>query len=89
MSEIPPIIDVVDVTLLGRYLVELEFENGDNRVIDLEPYLQGPMFEPIREDYDLFCQVEVDARAGTIIWPNGADLSPRTLYAESKPKVPA
>ena len=89
MSEIPPVIDVVRVTLLGRYLVELEFENGDERVIDLEPYLRGPMYRELRDDYDLFCQVDVDPEAGTISWPNGADISPRTLYAESKPKVPA
>lgn len=89
MSEIPPVIDVVRVTLLGRYLVELEFENGDERVIDLEPYLRGPMYRELRDDYDLFCQVDVDTEAGTISWPNGADISPRTLYAESKPKVPA
>lgn len=89
MSEIPPVIDVVRVTLLGRYLVELEFENGDERVIDLEPYLRGPMYEALRDDYDLFCEVDVDPETGTISWPNGADISPRTLYAESKPKVPA
>lgn len=89
MNEILPVVDVVGVTLLGRYLVELEFEDGQVRVIDLEPYLEGPMFERLRDDYDLFCQVEVDPRAGTIVWPTGADISPRTLYAESKPKVPA
>lgn len=86
---IPPVVDVVDVTLLGRYVVELTFEDGEVRIIDLEPYLTGPMYEPLRDDYDLFCRARVDPQAGTIVWPNGADISPRTLYAESKPKVPA
>lgn len=89
MSEIRPIIDVVDVQLLGRYVIELAFENGEVRIIDLEPYLTGRMFEPLVENYDVFCDVRVDPGAGTIVWPNGADMSPRTLYAESKPKVPA
>lgn len=89
MSEIAPIIDVVDVELLGRYVVELTFEDGEVRIADLEPYLTGPMFEPLADDYELFCEVRVDPRAGTIVWPNGADISPRTLYAESEPKVPA
>jgi hypothetical protein len=88
-DSIPPVVDVVDVTLLGRYVVELTFEDAEVRIIDLEPYLIGPMYEPLRHDYDLFCHVRVDPRAGTIVWPNGADISPRTLYAESKPKVPA
>ena len=89
MSEFEPLIDVTDVRVLSRYLVELTFANGDVRVIDLEPFLWGEMFEPLLADYTLFRSVRVDPEAGTIVWPNGADLSPRTLYAESKPAVPA
>lgn len=89
MSEMAQLIDVTGVRVLGRYLVELRFANGELNVIDLEPLLWGPMFEPIVRDYAFFCQIAVDPEAGTIVWPNGADLSPRTLYAESKPAVPA
>jgi hypothetical protein len=89
MDELHPLIDVVAARVLARYVVELEFENGEVRVIDLEPYLWGEMFEPLLRDYELFRAVAVDEEAGTISWPNGADLSPRTLYAESKPAVPA
>ena len=89
MSELAPLIDVAGVRVLARYVVELTFADGAVRVIDLEPLLWGPMFEPLVADYDLFCQVTVDGDAGTIVWPNGADISPRTLYAESKPAVPA
>jgi hypothetical protein len=81
--------DVTGVRVLGRYVVELRFANGELKVIDLEPLLWGPMFEPLVGDYGLFRQVRVDPDAGTIVWPNGADLSPRTLYGESKPAVPA
>jgi hypothetical protein len=89
MTEMAPLIDVTGVRVLGRYVVELEFADGAVRVIDLEPLLWGPMFESLVADYDLFRQVTVDRDAGTIVWPNGADISPRTLYAESKPAVPA
>jgi hypothetical protein len=89
MDELAPLIDVTAVRVLARYVVELEFANGETRVIDLEPFLWGEMFEPLRADYDLFRKVRVDAEAGTVVWPNSADLSPRTLYAESKPAVPA
>lgn len=89
MTDLQPLIDVTGVRVLARYVVELTFADGSVRVIDLEPLLWGEMFEPLTTDYDTFRQVRVDPDAGTIVWPNGADISPRTLYAESKPVVPA
>ncbi len=89
MNELAPLIDVNDVRILARYVVELTFADGSERVIDLEPLLWGPMFEPLLADYELFRQVKVDPDAGTIVWPNGADVSPRTLFAESRPTIPA
>lgn len=87
-GELAPMTEVRAVRVLGRYTVELTFADGAVRVIDLEPFLWGEMFEAIKRDYELFVQVAVDPDAGTIVWPTGADLSPRTLYAESKPAVP-
>ena len=89
MTDLEPLIDVTGVRVLARYVVELTFADGSVRVIDLEPLLWGPMFEPLVANYSLFRRVDVDTEAGTIAWPNGADISPRTLYAESKPAVPA
>lgn len=89
MSDLASLIEVNAVRVLGRYVVELTFADGSVRVIDLEPLLWGPMFEPLVADYGLFGQVRVDGDAGTIVWLNGADISPRTLYADSKPAVPA
>ena len=89
MTDLEPLIDVTGVRVLARYVVELTFADGNVRVIDLEPLLWGEVFAPLVSDYSLFRQVRVDPDAGTIVWPNGADISPRTLYAESKPAVPA
>jgi len=89
MSELPQIIDVIEARILARHIVELHFEDGERRVIDLEPYLVGPIFQALVADYELLRAMRVDPDAGTIVWPNGADISPRTLYAESKRVVPA
>ena len=89
MGDLPDVIDVIEARILARHIVELTFADGERRVLDLEPYLHGAMFEPLARDYELFRQMTVDPDAGTIVWPNGADMSPRTLYAESKRVVPA
>jgi hypothetical protein len=88
-DEFGPPVSVLGVRVLSRYVVELDFDDGTTRVIDLEPSLWGEMFEPLLADYSYFTQVRIDPDSGAIVWPNGADLSPRTLYMESKPKVPA
>jgi len=49
---------------------------------------EGPVFEPLK-DPKVFRQVRVDKEAGTVAWPNGADLDPDVLYIRSVPlKLP-
>ncbi len=83
-----PIIDVTEVRVLSRYILEFTFETGESKVLDVEPLLKGPIFDELRRDYRLFKQVRADQEAGTITWPNGADISPRTLYRRSRDVVP-
>jgi Protein of unknown function (DUF2442) len=72
--------DVTDVEVLHGHVVRLRFADGFERTIDLDPYLHGPVFREIRANSALFAAVEVDPEAGTIVWPNGADLAPDVLY---------
>jgi hypothetical protein len=88
MTDLEQLIDVTGVQVLTGHVVELTFADGNVRVIDLQPFLWGEMFAPLVADYGLFRQVHVDPGAGTTVWPNGAAISPRTLYAESKPAGP-
>jgi hypothetical protein len=70
---------VETVQPLEGYTVELRLTDGTRRVVDLTPYLRGPVFEPILRDASLFRAVTVDSTLGTIVWPNGADLDPDVL----------
>jgi len=70
---------------LGGFRVRLGFTDGSERELDLEPYLRGPIFEPLRQDPRQFAAVEVDPLLGTIVWPNGADIDPDVLYHGREP----
>ena len=76
---------IKEVEALDGFKVRLTFTNETTRTIDLDTYLRGPVFAPIRSSPDLFRRVRVDDEAGTIVWPNGADLDPDVLYLGLKP----
>jgi len=67
------------------YRVQIEFTDGTKKEIDLEPYLHGPVFDPIRKEPEVFCSLHVDQRMETIAWENGADIEPDVLYRGLKP----
>lgn len=65
---------------LDGFALRIDFDDGTVREIDLEAELWGPVFEPLRQDPQLFRQVRVDKELGTIVWPNGADFDPDVLH---------
>jgi hypothetical protein len=70
---------------LKDFRVRLEFTDGTTKEIDLQRYLHGPIFEPIRTDPQMFRAVKVDPRGGTLAWDNGADIDPDVLYKDLTP----
>jgi hypothetical protein len=73
------------VEALEGFVLRLAFDDGTVREVDLEAHLWGPVFEPLREDEQLFRQVRVDEALGTIVWPNGADMDPDVLHGNAAP----
>ena len=71
---------VVAAQVCGAFSLLVDFDDGMSKQVDLRPLLNGPIFEPLR-DPDAFANVRVDHEAGTIVWPNGADVAPETLYS--------
>ena len=74
-----PIRRVVSFEIAGEYTLRVRFEDGVERAIDFAPVLSGELFSPLR-DANLFRQVRLDPEAYTLVWPNGADFDPATLY---------
>lgn len=71
---------VRDARYVDGYRLLLAFEDGSTRLVDLEPHLDGDIFEPLK-DLNYFRTVQVNSDIDTIVWDNGADMSPDFLYA--------
>ena len=70
---------VKDVAYVSGFKLVLTFEDGSMKLVDLEPHLDGEVFEPLR-DVNYFRTVCVNPELDTIVWENGADMSPDFLY---------
>src|ERR1700738_3392275 len=68
---------VISATYRGGYLIHLTFNDGSEKTIDFRHWLDGPIFEPLK-DPNYFPTFFIDG--GTVAWPNGADIAPETLY---------
>jgi hypothetical protein len=64
----------------GKYLIRLTFNDGKSGTVDVQPLLDGPIFEPLK-NLDYFRRFFIEG--GTLSWPNGADIAPETLYEKA------
>jgi hypothetical protein len=76
---IHPIYRAISCRSLPPYTLELCFNDGELRVVDLEPILAGSLYGPLRDEA-LFSQVRIDPETGVPVWPNGADFDPAILH---------
>lgn len=74
-----PIHRVTEFQIVGPYMLSVRFADGTEQRIDFRPVLRGVLFGPL-QDPKLFNAVTLDQKAGTLVWPNGADFDPATLH---------
>ncbi len=70
---------VTEVRLMNAYELQLTFNDGVVKMVDLLGELYGEIFAPLK-DLSVFNQVRVNPETNTIEWPNGADFAPEFLY---------
>jgi hypothetical protein len=70
----------------GGHRIHVTFNDGKSGTIDFAPWLEGPMFEPLK-DSAYFQRFFLDG--GTVSWPNGADIAPETLFAQAQASAAA
>lgn len=76
------LLDIVKVEVKPHFMLHLEFENGENRIFDMLPYINKKPFVQLK-DSSLFALAFVDY--GTVVWPGNIDIAPETLYDRSRP----
>ena len=64
---------------VAPFTLRVRFEDDSFQLIDFRPVLKGQLYGPLR-DRALFDQVAIDPEVCTLVWPNGADFDPATLY---------
>ena len=69
---------------VSEYRLLLTFEDGEVRLVNLKPHLDGEVFQPLK-DLDYFKLFQADLELDTVVWPNGADFSPDFLYEIGQP----
>lgn len=72
---------VVRAEYRDGYRIHLTFNDGSQKTVDFTQWLDGPIFQPLR-DPAYFQRFFLDG--GTVVWPNGADIAPETLYAQAE-----
>ncbi len=71
---------VKSASYAGNYRLRIRFDDGRTKLVDLGPYLDGPIFEPLK-DISYFKRFRVNKDIDTVVWPNDADFSPDFLYS--------
>jgi hypothetical protein len=71
---------VKSASYAGDYRLKVRFDDDRTELVDLAPYLDGPIFEPLK-NVSYFKQFRVNKDIDTVVWPNDADFSPDFLYS--------
>ncbi len=69
---------VVQAKYVQDYVLDITFNDGTQKRVDISQWFKGPVFEPLRKKA-YFKRFFVEA--ATVAWPNGVDIAPESLYA--------
>jgi hypothetical protein len=83
MAQVPPLVHVTGVAVIGDHSLRLLFEDGTVGDVSFEDSEWTGVFEPLRDPGE-FAKVFVDSQFGTIAWPNGLDMAPEPLYEAAR-----
>lgn len=74
------ILHILRAKVVGSHTLQVTFNDGTTKTVNVEKLLEGPVFQPLKEP-DYFARMTVDPICRTVVWPNGADLAPEALHS--------
>ena len=77
MSAMNYLPEVRRAKLVEGFIVNLRFDDGTEKHIDISQWFKGPAFKALKNPR-VFNKFFVEG--GTLAWPNGVDIAPETLY---------
>jgi hypothetical protein len=83
MADVPPLVHITEVAVIGDHELRLTFEDGTVGDVAFGAEEWRGVFEPLR-DPAVFAQVSVDGELGTVVWPGRLDMAPEPLYEEAR-----
>ncbi len=72
---------VIEVAARDNFNLFLSFDNGEEKVFDVRPYLDKGVFEELQS---LAYFKQVRPFFGGVQWPHEQDFGPDTLYLEAR-----
>ncbi len=73
--------DIIDVRVVKEYTLHIVFENDVQGEVDISQVIPFEGIFSNLKDKEYFSTVCVNKELGTIVWDNGADISPTFLYS--------
>ncbi|MBM3970386.1 MAG: DUF2442 domain-containing protein [Planctomycetes bacterium] len=87
MVEPPRPVSVVSVVALNDLHLQLDFDDGLSRTVDVTPYVQEPQYKQVRLSEKFFKTAHIES--GAVVWDNGSMLDADLLrYGPPKPPKP-
>ena len=71
--------DILSVVGKPDKTLELRYSNGERRIFDVKPYIEGSWFGELSDD-SYFKSVHIINGGKGIEWSNGQDIAPHELY---------
>ena len=79
--------DIIGVKVIKDYTLYLHFEDGTQGEVDISKIIPFKGIFSKLQNKEYFSTVYVNHELGTIVWDNGADISPSYLYSAVSHKV--